>query len=544
MLARFARDRRGAVAVTVAAGSVVLMAAAALAVDLGSVALTARRAQGAADLAALSAARDLDRAEVAARATAQANLPDMTELQVVTGVYAPERERSPEDRFTPGGEVPNAVEVTVAVQAPLHFAHVLLRRRAVTVTRESRAAVRGGPPMAAFSIGSRLASLDGGLANSLLSGLTGSEVELSLLDYDALVDTEVNLMAFADALAHRLELTAGDYDGLLSQTTTSGVALDVLGELTGGRSGDALAGLAQAGGEARIELDRLLGASAEAPDGLRGGLDVDVSAMELATALLEIGAGERQLALDVGAKAGLADLDVILAIGERPNNSPWLAVTADGTPILRTAQARLYLKATTAQKLSGLAQVQLPVLIELAASEARLERIDCPAGAVTLQARPGLASLSLGAVDETRLHDFKREPVSGAATLVNVSGLVRIKGQARVRAADEGWTSARFTKGDIAARRPRTVKTSQAVQSTVSSLLKNLELDVDVLGLGLGLGGLTSALGTLLTPVGATLDQTVNPILELLGLGIGEADLTVHGVTCPAGDGRAAVLVG
>ncbi|MFN3353429.1 MAG: TadG family pilus assembly protein [Brevundimonas sp.] len=540
----FAHDRSGAVAVMAAVGGAVALAAAAVAIDLGSIALTARRVQGAADLAALSAARHLERADAAARATAGANLPDLTGYALTLGRYTPDPDLPPIDRFTAAPSDPDAAEVRLTAEARLYFAHIFLGRERWPVTRTGRAATRVQPPVAAFSIGSRLASLDGGLANQLLSGLTGSEVGLSVMDYRALAEADVRLLEFADALAHRLGVTAGDYDGLLARTTTSGVALEVLGELTGGRAGDALAGLSSAAGGAELEIGDLIGASASGPDGLKGGLDVAVSSLDLANAIVEIGAGDRQVALDLGAQAGLADLEVVLAIGERPNGSPWMAVAKDGTPTIRTAQARLFLKARTAQKLNGLAQVELPILIELASAEARLSRIDCPAGAVTLSARPGVASARLGAVDEARLDDFKRDPVSGQATLINVAGLVRVRGQATVRAEDTSWAEVRFSSSDVAAGTPRTVKSREALTGAISSLFGELELDVQALGLVLGLGGLTSSLGQLLASVGTTLDGVVNPTLDLLGVGLGEADLTVHGVECPAGDGRAAVLVG
>ena len=540
----FVHDRSGAVAVMAAVGGAVALAAAAVAIDLGSIALTARRVQGAADLAALSAARHLERADAAARATAAANLPDLTGYGLTLGRYRPDPALAPVDRFTASSLDPDAAEVRLTAEARLYFAHIFLGRERWPVTRTGRAATRAQPPVAAFSIGSRLASLDGGLANELLSGLTGSQVSLSALDYRALADADVRMLEFADALSHRLGVTAGDYDGLLARTTTSGVALEVLGDLTGGRAGDALAGLSAAAGSAELEVGDLIGASATGPDGLKGGLDVAVSSLDLAGAILQIGAGERQVALDLGAQAGLADLDVVLAIGERPNGSPWMAVAKDGAPTIRTAQARLFLKARTAQKLNGLAQVELPILIELASAEARLSRIDCPAGAVTLRARPGVGSVRLGAVDEARLNDFKREPLSGPATLLSVAGLVRVHGAGAVKAEDRSWADVRFSPGDVAARSPRTVQSREMVEGAVSSLLGDLDLEIQALGLGLGLGGLTSALGSLLAPVGATLDGVVNPLLDLLGAGVGEADLTVHGVECPTGDGRAAVLVG
>ena len=71
------------------------------------------------------------------------------------------------------------------------------------------------------------------------------------------------------------------------------------------------------------------------------------------------------------------------------------------------------------------------------------------------------------------------------------------------------------------------------VSSLVGSLLQRLNLDINIIGLGLGLGDLTKALGLLLSPLGPVLDLVVNSLLDLLGLKFGEADVTVHNLSCP-----------
>src|SRR5690606_34526792 len=102
------------------------------------------------------------------------------------------------------------------------------RRDSVVVSKSATAALPGGPPSAAFSIGSRLASLDGGLANALLSGLLGGQVSLTVMDYRALADARVNLLQFSDALATELGVTAGDYDALLAHQVQAGQMLSAL----------------------------------------------------------------------------------------------------------------------------------------------------------------------------------------------------------------------------------------------------------------------------------------------------------------------------
>ncbi len=530
-------------AIIAALGGGLACALAALTVDVGSLALHARNLQGAADLAALSAAMDIPRAEAAAQATATANTGGTVSVAVVRGRYTADRALAPAARFNAGDADPNAVRVTLSQPSPLYFGRFVMGRDAVTLTRSATSAKTEDPPRAMFSIGSRLAALNGGLANQLLGGLTGGSVSLSVMDYEALAEADVNLKTFGDAMIADLHLQAGDYDGLLQQSVDLGRALDVMRPLVGSQASSALSRLTTAGAGVEVKLSDLIGAEAGAEDGLAGALDASVNALDLVVAMAEVGGGDRQVALDLGAQAGLAELKVSLAIGERPNRSPWLTVTGKGSPIVRTAQARLYLKARTSQKLSGLAQVNLPVLIELASSEARLDAIGCtPGRSVTLGVRPGIAKASIGVIDETRLGDFKQTLAPAPATLMSVLGLVSLTGAAEVEAADQGFTAVTFSDAQITAQTARTVKTTGALNGIVVSLLQRLQVNVQVVGLGLGLGGIAQALGTLLAPLGPVLDAAVNPVLDLLGLSFGEADVTVHGATCPTPGARAALV--
>lgn len=539
-------DRRGGVAVMGALFGGLICVSAAFAVDLGSMVLKGREVQGAADLSALAAAQTLSQAEAAARATARANLADLSEARIQVGVYAPDPRLKPAARFSPGVAEPNAARVVLAAPAPLYFGRWILGRDSVVVSKSATAALPGGPPSAAFSIGSRLASLDGGVANALLSGLLGSQVSLTVMDYRALADARVNLLQFSDALAADLGVTAGDYDALLAHQVETGRMLKVLEAVAGSGARSALGKLTRVPAGAKVRLGDLIGVEGDARDGLRRRLDAEVSALDLLMASLETANRDRQLALDVGARAGLAEADVILAIGERPNRSPWLTVTSHGEPVIRTVQTRLYLKATTAQAASGLAQVRLPVLIEAAAAEARLKRVDCGAApGVTLAARPGVARARVGAIDEARLKNFKSELTVAPATLVSVLGLATVTGKADLEVADLNWTDVRFVAAEIEAERIKTARARAFVDGLIVSLLQRLELKADVGGglLGLGLGDVARAVGGLLTPLGPTLDGLVQPLLGLLGVRLGEADLQVHGVRCPGRDG-APMLVG
>ncbi|WP_292036463.1 MULTISPECIES: TadG family pilus assembly protein [unclassified Brevundimonas] len=538
-------DRSGGVAIMTAAFGGLLCVLAALAVDVGSISLKARQIQGAADLSAMAAAHDLARANAAAQATAVANLPDVQRVSVTTGGYVADPRLEPDERFSTAAPRPNAARVEVTAPAPLFFGRWVLNRDSIAVRKTATAAIPGGESQAIFSIGSRLASLDGGLANTLLSGLLGSQVSLTVMDYRALAGARVDLLQFSDALATELDVTAGDYDALFEQELTAGQALNALESIAGADTRSILNRLTQAPIDAKFRLKDLIGVDAVAKQGLREALRADVSVLDLIMASLETANGDRQLALDLGARAGLADLDILLAIGERPNKSPWLTITGKDEPIIRTAQARIYIEALTTQKLAGLAQVKLPILIEAAASEAKLSRIDCGGEpSVTLDVRPGLARARVGAIDKSKLKNFKTPLSSTPATLVSVLNLVTVTAHGDVEIADLDWRRATFNSADIASQTTKSVQSRGFINGLIVSLLQRLEVDVGLGPLGgLGLGNLVSTLGVLLTPLGPALDGVVQPLLDLLGLKLGEADVRVHGVQCPT-QGRTPVLVG
>ncbi|WP_426039611.1 TadG family pilus assembly protein [Brevundimonas sp. DC300-4] len=253
--------------------------------------LDARRLQGAADVAAMVAAADLDNALALAEVNAAANEPGVAvETGIELGIYVADAALAPGARFTPGTVGANAVRVTLRRATPVYFGAIITGKRSMMLTRFAIAVVEQ-QPRAMFSLGSRMASLDGGIANQVLSGLTGSSVSLSVMDYRALADAKVNLLTCSDALATELGVTAGDYDSLLTRTVDAGRALKVLERLAGTEGDSALSKLSTAATGVQLRLGDLIGIDADAKDGLASGLDATVSALDLATAMIEVGGG-------------------------------------------------------------------------------------------------------------------------------------------------------------------------------------------------------------------------------------------------------------
>lgn len=537
-----ARDRRGSMTVLAAGGMTVLMGCLAFAVDLGSIHLDERRLQGIADAAAIAAADDLGRAQAAAdRALTVSDSPTVLAATVTTGNYHPDPAIAVDQRFTPSTAAPDAARVVVTSQTPLFFGRWLLGRPTVTISRTATAARAN---LAAFSIGSRLAALDGGIANALLSALVGGRVSLTVMDYNGLIGADVDLFSFADALATELGVSAAGFDQIMRGDVKLPVALRAvartLEQANRASEGAAVRLVAANAANVTVPLGRLidLGTHGRAPRP-GGPAEIKVAAFDLVRAMAEVAGGARQVRLDLGAGVpGLAATRIWLAIGDRPADSPWLTMTAGGQPVVRTVQMRLYVEtdiaANPALRALGINGISLPLLVDVAQAEGKLSDIRCSrsAGAtVTLLARPSVGEAVIAAIDRNRLDNFRTPMARGKATLASAL-LISVTGQASVALGGATWQSVSFSATDIAERKVRKVATGDIATSVAASLIRDIDLEVRALGIGIDVGGVTGLVGALLTPVAGPLDGVLNSLTGLLGVRLGEAHLRVNGVRC------------
>lgn len=533
-----ARDNRGAIGAILAVFLGVSLVLCALAVDVGSLYLERRSAQGAADLAAIAAARDLDRAEAAARATLASNGVSAQSLAVTKGRYDVDPAVASGLRFVPGGLPHNAVRVDVIFPGQLYFAKSLTAAPDIAVS-----AVGAADAKAMFSIGSRLAALREGVANALLSGLLGGHVSLSAMDYDALVAADIGLMDFMSALATDVGITAGTYDAVLDANAT--VAQVLSAAATAARSrGDLRAAsalatlLSQASPSATVSLRSLmdLGPLGQAAIGApHAGLSSDVNLMSLVNAAATLANGARQVSVNLGAAVpGLLGLTLDLAIGERPQGSGWVAVGQAGATI-RTAQTRLRLVADVGGSglLAGL-RIRLPIYLELASAEARLASVQCngvggQGGSATIAARPAAVSAWIGDISGSLSSFGSSLPVS-YATLVQAP-LLSISAKAFAAMDNVQETDLTFSRSDVDQQVVKTAEVRDYLTSPVSHLLQTADIRVNLLGLGSVLS-IKGALLGILMPVTQLLDPLLASVLELLGLHLGEVDVRVHGIRC------------
>lgn len=558
---RLVRETSGHVAIMTAIMTPVALTLAAFAVDVGSLYVEKREAQALTDLAAITAAANLDKAQAAslltmtdngvagivARPVAADGSADFDhasvapQVAVVTGRYEPDPATPAAARFVPSAKPANAARVVYRRLGARYFAASIIPPPEIVTT-----AIAGMRSEAAFSIGSRLAKLEGGIANAVLGSLLGSEIELSVMDYEALLSSRVELLSFLDALASELDITAGSYQEVLDADVGVGLLARTISRMpeVDGSAKTAASKLAfQVGGGAdpTLRLSRLIGLASDGSSALRASirqLGAEIGVMELlGVSALAAGNG-RQVSLDLGANIpGLAAVSVDLAIGEPPQHGHWFSIGSGGD-LVRTAQTRLAIVAEIAGP-GGLlgTKIRLPLYLELAFAEAKLKSVTCSGGhggdaEVKIDARPGIANLYLAEIDPSKIADFANPAPRSPARLVQAP-LVRIEAQAQAEIAETEYHTLVFSANDIAKQRMEQVSTDEIATSLTKSLFSSLELDIEVAGLGLGLPpNLTGLLGNTIGAAAPAVDTLLETLLTTLGLSLGQADVRVHSASC------------
>jgi uncharacterized membrane protein len=523
-LARLLRDQRGGVGALSVLISVLVISGAAATVDAASVEFRARALQGLADTAAVSAATDLTTAETTVRRVLTLKSSGARIHQVALGEYQGRADVPLADRFNPAGPVPDAVRVVLQEDVPLFFGSVL-GIGSVRV-QKSAVAVRPAREAAAFSIGSRLLSLDPPIVNALLSQLIGREIQLTALSYDSLLTSSLDVDDLLDDLGETL--SEDDRDALLKRSLSTRKLVDALASQTTGQAHVALKSLSASigtGQDRNLRLDSLISVA----PGVKGDINAKVPVWDLLNAALGEAAGPQTIELNA-AVDGPVTARVRLAIGEREQKSPWLTIARDGTTVVRTAQVRLHVDVTTAN-LAGLGRVHLPVYAEVASGKAALTSINCRQDSFDVTARSGIAGVALGEIESSRLSDFSRDATLTPAAILDTTAL-KVRAAARINVGDSGDIRLRFTRSDVDGLKARTIGSRSILSTTLTSLVTNAQLDIQVLGLGIALPGVPATLRGVLTDIAAPLDAVLEDVLELVGAGIGEADIRAAGLQC------------
>lgn len=408
------RDRRGNVAITTALVSPLILYCLGLGIDYGMMTLQQRRLQQLSDIGAISAASDIANARTALLNNLQSNGTTAavasgsnymtsnglvtaaaansgqyeTMANLVLGTYTADTSIPLANRFSSTGTSPyDSVKVTLTQKAVMPFASAFATPPTLSATGTA-----SSERLAAFSVGSRLASLNGGILNQLLGTLLGTQISLKVADYQSLVSANVNLLSFLNLLATDLKLTGVSYNELLATDVTYDKILGALGKSTNLSTGVVTLinnlGKTLATTKLTVKLQDIvnLGPLGSNVVGTSPNLTATMNVLDLISATAMAANQQKQIAIDLGAALpGVATAKLTLAIGEMSQQTPALAVGAPGT-IVRTPQVRAALEvAVTGLSLIAGLKLRVPSISSLLPRKPSLPR--SPVSAVPCQTR-------------------------------------------------------------------------------------------------------------------------------------------------------------
>ena len=551
--------QRGAISLMAAVLIATVAIGALVSIDVGFVFYSQRQLQKAVDLASLSGAQQLKRADdlptttanvmASVAATAGQNgypgavSPDCTSaaagaadgMRTCLGVWDPadavngDSVRHFNAAYNAATLSPNAVRVQGTLTVPLLF--VLPGGTSRQLHAEAIAA--GSPPVASFSLGSGL--LDLSSASGILGLLLGNTVNLSVADWNGLVNANVTLEQL------RLQLGVGTVDQLLNTTLSIqdfyALVLNAAGRqaLLGAALGSPATQLGLNGIGTRLNLGQMLDLGVLTP-AASSAAEVGLNVASLLTTAAYVARGTDAVALNV------PNLNVNLGLASAAATASLLVIQPpqvavgparrlpDGTWRTTASAAQLALRLSVQSNLDlGLAsaQVTLPLLVRAASAKADLTSLQCAASTGQRRATVNVS---------TRLVDACVAGPSGSCNsnpfkLANVSVLginVGVTAHPTAPDANRPWQAG--TDLELAPSEEAKVSgTSIAVQQAVESLIDNLNPTLDVASAAVDVGDLLSAL---VKPVVGVVNVLTGWLLATLGIDIANANVRLNGVDC------------
>ncbi len=570
------RRQRGAVGIMAAAVLGLLIVVMALAVDTARLYSERRALQSAADLAVIAGVNasgfcgydsGVSTAEIR-KAIESALLEnnfdisneknrlesvELGRISTVDGLRSFNADSSPADTV----QVFLTKEVRKSLVAGGVFGETLTLQAKAAATRQSKAA---------FSVGSYTARVDlnQSVLNPLLSGLLGTDVALSLLDYRSLADANVSLGAIADSAEALLglDLTAGNMEALLEtelsalqfiELLASAVRLDGLGSAE-----VALGDLAAISGssDARLQLGDILRLGPATEDKPAARLNL----LDLITAGLMAGRTGETVSFEL---SGLhlpilnASPTVKLYIGSPPQFAygPAGKEGDQWRTQAYNAQTRVQLHLPLDLNLLELVRVQteLGLVADIGAGWAALQGLECGRypqhmNTVHMAAASSPLSLALGKLTSLEAGMPTIEPLRALRLQLLGDDVATASLGLSTGTIDSASNDAVFTVAfDELAPGPKHQRIQTPVSASLSNLVAGLgdDLTIDVellegsrtqllnLLLGLVIGTVESTLEIALREVlAATIDTVgaalLDPLLDALGVDLAGVDVTLY----------------
>jgi uncharacterized membrane protein len=403
-------------------------------------------------------------------------------------------------------------------------------------------------------VGPRLASVNsqrGLLLNAIFSALLGNSVNLTVLDWNAIATAELDVIQLLGVLQSDLQLASPqqvlDTDLTLLQVLNAAVDVAHADGNTAAVNALNAINVVIAPLTGTIRLGDLI--QSDFPDGALAVLEMDI--LSLLTGVISLFNYENVLTTPQpisvsGSALGLpnvAETQLYAQVIEPPIVKCGPAGTEFYSAEIRIKLNINTLVAPIRVNLLGLGQVsvsltQLGLYLDVARAQGSINFIDTLSPQVGVQVKPGIVNAYLGTISDSIF--FNRDAVITPAVVtygtigqVTVGGLTAsLKGKADAL----GNTTNANLNFNGPFPQTKTVGTSATfISNLISTLVNDLELQVtpNILGLLLNtvLNIVRPLVNNLITPIlSNVLGGLVDPLLGLLGIGIGEADVTVLSV--------------
>jgi uncharacterized repeat protein (TIGR01451 family) len=422
---------------------------------------------------------------------------------------------------------------------------------------------------ACVSMGSNLASIDSNqseLLSGVLSGLTGSRIDLSTNELNALAQGDVQL----DALLSNVQELVGANDtatALTSEITLSELYTAAADAANAAGDAAAATALSDLGAEVSgvtetVQLGELITLQ-ESESGYEG---VNINALDIATGGIQLFNGSNAVTTSEpvrisGSALGLGGVVNEIGIRTQVVEQAEIVCGPEGSTF-HSASIRVQitldlvdsaLDTSSLLGLPGIAGVeaslgQVKFYIEVSRADGIVQTIDAINQSVTVQATPGISDFYIGEFPEAVFLNtgVPLDPdLLEFANIGSVSVTDPLLGTttAAIQARSAAQGNAPFTD-TLVFNGPfpetQTTSTSADVGSQlIDSLMSNLELRLEPDDLALLNTTLlpllqTATTDTLAPTLSSVLTAAVDPLLQGLGVAIGEVDVTVYGArqTC------------
>jgi uncharacterized membrane protein len=422
-------------------------------------------------------------------------------------------------------------------------------------------ALSKGPPIASFSVGSSLATIDpNSPLGSVLNQALGSSLGLQLLSYNGIANANISLLDLVKATP----VDAGTVNSVLSSqvsvTDFLKAYVSLLNQSPNAASIDfnfvnTQVGLIEAQlGNTPINLGQILNVDATTQDP-NVALNTSVSALDILNAVLLAADSANGVALPAASVnvplVGTVSLSMSIV------EPPQIGVGGVGTTA-HTAQIRLALNLSAlSTPITGEALVGLPLYLEVAPTDGTITALECNvpgvggvnSDSVTITTAPGVLNAFLGTLPAGAINNISQSwptliLAGKPAPLINVPLVAQISASANVQLATNPATPLSFNVDPTIpvaqqANMSQTAGTSSAVLGTLLGSLfgsTSLQTSVVLLGglpLGVPVAPLLATLSTALAPVLTMLDNVlIGPLLQTLGVNIGTAQVNLRSVNC------------